>query len=246
MAGRDITAAFPDKARRPRRDEPALEVRDVRLHPRHAPWTLAVHQRRDPRPRRPAGPGPARVPALALRRRLGPRDDPARRPAVRIRRPANALRTASSLIPEDRAVEGLHLNLPVRWNFAMATLGQARRGSASSSMGKPRRSSPRASVERDGDQEQLAVPARLGAQRRHAAEGGDREVHGDESGRAAVRRLDPGHRRADEVRVLRDAPRARARGRRVRPLLLRHRGAGRPLRSGRGLPRRRAGADARG
>jgi ribose transport system ATP-binding protein len=26
------------------------------------------------------------------------------------------------LIPEDRALEGLHLNLPVRWNLAMATL----------------------------------------------------------------------------------------------------------------------------
>jgi ribose transport system ATP-binding protein len=41
---------------------------------------------------------------------------------VRIRRPGDALRHGIVLIPEDRAVEGLHLNLPVRWNLAMATL----------------------------------------------------------------------------------------------------------------------------
>jgi ribose transport system ATP-binding protein len=43
---------------------------------------------------------------------------------VKIRRPAQALRHGIVLIPEDRAVEGLHLNLPVRWNLAMATLAR--------------------------------------------------------------------------------------------------------------------------
>jgi ribose transport system ATP-binding protein len=46
---------------------------------------------------------------------------------VKIRRPGEALRHGIVLIPEERAVEGLHLNLPVRWNLAMATLGRRSR-----------------------------------------------------------------------------------------------------------------------
>jgi ribose transport system ATP-binding protein len=122
MAGRDITAAFPDKATS-ESSPTALEVRDVQLNPRHAPWTLEVRrgeilglgglqgqgQREFLHWLYGAGPGHGTV----------VRDG---RP-VRIRKPANALRHGIVLIPEDRALEGLHLNLPVRWNLAMATLG---------------------------------------------------------------------------------------------------------------------------
>ena len=41
--------------------------------------------------------------------------------------PAEALRHGIVLIPEDRKAEGLHLELPVRWNLAMATLATALR-----------------------------------------------------------------------------------------------------------------------
>jgi ribose transport system ATP-binding protein len=123
MAGRDITAAFPDKGVAETK-RVALEVRDVQLNRRHAPWTLEVQsgeilglgglqgqgQREFLHWLYGAGPGHGQI----LR-------DGA---AVKIRRPAQALRQGIVLIPEDRAVEGLHLNLPVRWNLAMATLSR--------------------------------------------------------------------------------------------------------------------------
>ena len=46
---------------------------------------------------------------------------------VRVNRPSDALRHGITLIPEDRKAEGLHLELPVRWNLAMATLDQRAR-----------------------------------------------------------------------------------------------------------------------
>jgi ribose transport system ATP-binding protein len=46
---------------------------------------------------------------------------------LRARNPAEALRQGIVLIPEDRKAEGLHLELPVRWNLAMATLPQRSR-----------------------------------------------------------------------------------------------------------------------
>jgi len=46
---------------------------------------------------------------------------------LRIRKPGDALRHGIVLIPEDRGVEGLHLGLPIRWNLAMATLGDRSR-----------------------------------------------------------------------------------------------------------------------
>jgi ribose transport system ATP-binding protein len=46
---------------------------------------------------------------------------------LKIHSPAEALRQGIVLIPEDRKAEGLHLELPVRWNLAMATLGQRSR-----------------------------------------------------------------------------------------------------------------------
>jgi ribose transport system ATP-binding protein len=121
MAGRDITAAFPDKGVAESKDA-ALEVRDVQLNRRHAPWSLAVQrgeilglgglqgqgQREFLHWLYGAGPGHGQM----LRDGV----------PVRIRRPAQALGHGIALIPEDRAVEGLHLNLPVRWNLAMATL----------------------------------------------------------------------------------------------------------------------------
>jgi ribose transport system ATP-binding protein len=126
MAGRDITAAFPDKGVAESKSV-ALEVRDVQLNRRHAPWGLEVQrgeilglgglqgqgQREFLHWLYGAGPGHGQM----LRDGL----------PVRIRRPAQALRHGIVLIPEDRAVEGLHLNLPVRWNLAMATLGQRSR-----------------------------------------------------------------------------------------------------------------------
>jgi ribose transport system ATP-binding protein len=123
MAGRDITAAFPDKGGAAESKTTALEARDVQLNRRHAPWTLAVQhgeilglgglqgqgQREFLHWLYGAGSGHGKI----------LRDGE----SVKIRRPANALRHGIVLIPEDRAVEGLHLNLPVRWNLAMATLG---------------------------------------------------------------------------------------------------------------------------
>jgi ribose transport system ATP-binding protein len=121
MAGRDITAAFPDKGLAETKGV-ALEVRDVQLNRRHAPWSLEVQrgeilglgglqgqgQREFLHWLYGAGPGHGQM----LRDGV----------PVRIRRPAQALDHGIVLIPEDRAVEGLHLNLPVRWNLAMATL----------------------------------------------------------------------------------------------------------------------------
>jgi ribose transport system ATP-binding protein len=123
MAGRDITAAFPAKGGAESKAV-ALEVRDVQLNRRHEPWTLEVQrgeilglgglqgqgQREFLHWLYGAGPGHGQM----LRDGV----------PVRIRRPAQALRHGIVLIPEDRAVEGLHLNLPVRWNLAMATLAR--------------------------------------------------------------------------------------------------------------------------
>jgi ribose transport system ATP-binding protein len=41
---------------------------------------------------------------------------------IKISSPSDALAHGIVLIPEDRKVHGLHLDLPVRWNLAMATL----------------------------------------------------------------------------------------------------------------------------
>jgi ribose transport system ATP-binding protein len=123
MAGRDITAAFPAKGVAESKTV-ALEVRDVQLNRRHAPWTLEVQrgeilglgglqgqgQREFLHWLYGAGPGHGTVVREGK--------------PVRIRKPANALAHGIVLIPEDRAVEGLHLNLPVRWNLAMATLAR--------------------------------------------------------------------------------------------------------------------------
>ena len=121
MAGRDIRAVFPPKAAA-REEAPLLELRDVRLRRDQAPWSLTLRageilglgglqgqgQRHFLQWLYGAGAGHGEV------YRDGKR--------VKIRRPADALRHGIALIPEDRGVEGLHPNLPVRWNLAMATL----------------------------------------------------------------------------------------------------------------------------
>ncbi len=126
MAGRDISAVFPPK-RKDAAGEPILELRDVRLHRRQKPWNLTLRrgeilglgglqgqgQRHFLHWLYGAGAGSGTI------LRNGSR--------VRIRRPADALRHGIVLIPEDRAFEGLHLNLPVRWNLGMATLGRRSR-----------------------------------------------------------------------------------------------------------------------
>jgi len=123
MAGRDIKAVFPAK-RTAATTTPALDLRGVRLRRRSSPWDLTLMhgeilgvgglqgqgQRHFLHWLYGAQPGHGEV--VQDGRRL------------RIRRPADALRHGIVLIPEDRAVEGLHLNLPVRWNLAMATLGR--------------------------------------------------------------------------------------------------------------------------
>jgi len=121
MAGRDISAAFPAKRSR-RTGEAVLELRDVRLNRRQEPWGLTLQrgeilglgglqgqgQRHFLHWLYGAGSGQGTIVRNGAR--------------VRIRRPADAIRNGIVMIPEDRAIEGLHLNLPIRWNLAMATL----------------------------------------------------------------------------------------------------------------------------
>ena len=163
---------------------------------------------------------------------------------VHIRNPGHALRNGIVLIPEDRGVEGLHASLPVRWNLAMATLPRRSRLGLIDMRAERRMAAER--IEQMAIKVGSPVPAGLGAERRNAAEGRDRQVHGGEPRGHPLRRLDPRHRRADEIRVLRDAPQACRSRRRVRPLFLGHRGARGTLRSRRGFPRRRARTHARG
>jgi ribose transport system ATP-binding protein len=128
MAGRDVKAVFPDKHDSTTdRANVALELRDVRLRRDQKPWTLEVRR--------------GEILGLGGLRGQGQQEcllwiygsgtgtgtilrDGVR---VRIRRPADALKHGIALIPEERAVEGLHLILPVRWNLAMATLGRRSR-----------------------------------------------------------------------------------------------------------------------
>jgi ribose transport system ATP-binding protein len=120
MVGRDIRAVFPPKRSR---ETPsiALELHNVRLRRTKTPWTLELRcgeilglgglqgqgQREFLHWLYGSGTGSGTV----------LRDGK----PLRIRRPRDAVAHGIVLIPEDRAVEGLHLNLPVRWNLAMAT-----------------------------------------------------------------------------------------------------------------------------
>jgi ribose transport system ATP-binding protein len=128
MAGRDVRAAFPDKQSTETETEAvALELRDVCLHRDQAPWTMKVHRGEILGLGGLRGQGQQECLHWIYGSGTGAgtvlRDG---RP-VRIHRPADALRHGIALIPEDRAVEGVHLMLPVRWNLAMATLGRRSR-----------------------------------------------------------------------------------------------------------------------
>lgn len=123
MAGRDVHAVYPPKLSVPR-DDPALELQDVRLRRGQSPWHLTVNRGEILGLGGLQGQGQRHFlhwlfgaqPGHGTILRNGAR--------VKIRRPADALRHGIVLIPEDRAIEGLHLMLPVRWNLAMATLGR--------------------------------------------------------------------------------------------------------------------------
>lgn len=123
MAGRDIQTSFPPKAATPS-SEHALTFEDVRLLPKSPAWNLEL--------RRGEVLGLGGLDGQGQREFLrwlyglhhahgkvvrGGR-------VLRIRRPKHALKAGIAFIPEDRKVEGLHLDLSVQWNIAMATLPQ--------------------------------------------------------------------------------------------------------------------------
>jgi ribose transport system ATP-binding protein len=121
MAGRDITSVFPLKEHS-EVHHAALELSNMRLRRGQTPWSLTVHHGEILGLGGLQGQGQRDF--LLWLYGAGPGSGGMLRDgkAVKIRRPGDALRHGIVLIPEDRALEGLHLNLPVRWNLAMATL----------------------------------------------------------------------------------------------------------------------------
>jgi ribose transport system ATP-binding protein len=126
MAGRDIRTAFPAK-RAATAKEPALELRDVRLHRAQKPWQLTLNRGEILGLGGLQGQGQRHFLHWLYGAQAGHGTVLRDGNPLKIRKPADALRNRIVLIPEDRAVEGLHLNLPVRWNLAMATLGRRAR-----------------------------------------------------------------------------------------------------------------------
>lgn len=126
MAGRDVETIFPEK-RAEETGTAGLELRDVRLRRDRPPWSLELRRGEILGLGGLEGQGQRAFLAWLYGSGAGSgtvlRDG---RP-LKIRRPADALRRGIVLIPEDRKVEGLHLELPVRWNLAMATLGKRSR-----------------------------------------------------------------------------------------------------------------------
>jgi ribose transport system ATP-binding protein len=121
MAGRDIRAVFPAKrARGPK--VPALELRDVRLRRGQEAWRLSLYRGEILGIGGLQGQGQRRFLHWLYGAQSGQGTVERDGRTLKIRRPGDALRHGIVLIPEDRAAEGLHLNLPVRWNIAMATL----------------------------------------------------------------------------------------------------------------------------
>jgi len=121
MAGQDVRTIFPEKpalgAARP-----ALELRDVRLRPDRPPWSLQVRRGEILGLGGLEGQGQRELLAWLYGTAKGTGTVLMDGRPVRVRRPSDALRHGIVLIPEDRKAEGLHLELPVRWNLAMATL----------------------------------------------------------------------------------------------------------------------------
>ncbi len=126
MAGRDVSTIFPEK-RHEDASAPALELRDVRIRPDRPPWSLEL--RRGELLGLGGLEGQGQREFLAWLYGSGPGSGTVLRDGrpLKIRAPAEALKQGIVLIPEDRKAEGLHLELPVRWNLAMATLGQRSR-----------------------------------------------------------------------------------------------------------------------
>jgi len=123
MAGRDVRTIFPAK-RVVEERQPALELREMRLSRRDTPWTLTLFKGEILGVGGLQGQGQRRFLHWLYGAQHGRGEIWRNGKRLKIRRPAQALRNGIVLIPEERAVEGLHLNLPVRWNLAMATLGR--------------------------------------------------------------------------------------------------------------------------
>jgi ribose transport system ATP-binding protein len=121
MAGRDIRTVFPEKSVEPVKNV-VLELRDVQLNRSREPWGLELHSGEILGLGGLQGQGQRELLHWLFGHGQGSGTVLRNGTPLRIRRPADALRNGIVLIPEDRAVEGLHPNLPVRWNLAMATL----------------------------------------------------------------------------------------------------------------------------
>lgn len=122
MAGRDVKAIFPPK-RKTQSERVALEVRNVRLRPRKASWDLEVRHGEVLGIGGLEGQGQREFLLWLYGKAPGSGTIKLGGKPVKIKRPAVALAHNVVLIPEDRKLEGLHLDLPVQWNLAMATLG---------------------------------------------------------------------------------------------------------------------------
>ncbi len=121
MAGRDITSVFPAK-HSSEVDEVELELANVRLRRGQTPWGLTLHRGEILGLGGLQGQGQRDFLLWLYGAGPGSGDITRHGKSIKVRRPGEALRHGIVLIPEDRAAEGLHLNLPVRWNLAMATL----------------------------------------------------------------------------------------------------------------------------
>jgi ribose transport system ATP-binding protein len=126
MAGRDVRQVFPSK-RSGGPSDVALTLRDVRLRKSQEPWSIDLRHGEILGLGGLQGQGQRHF--LQWLYGYGPGSGDIIRDGkpLRIRKPGDALRHGIVLIPEDRGVEGLHLGLPIRWNLAMATLGDRSR-----------------------------------------------------------------------------------------------------------------------
>jgi ribose transport system ATP-binding protein len=126
MAGRDVKTIFPEKPEQ-KGASVALEVRDVQLRPGHDPWSLEIRRGEILGLGGLEGQGQRELLAWLYGSGQGSGTVLLDGRPVRVRRSSDALRRGVVMIPEDRKTEGLHLDLPVRWNLAMATLNERSR-----------------------------------------------------------------------------------------------------------------------
>jgi ribose transport system ATP-binding protein len=126
MAGRDVKTIFPEK--HPRSVTlPALELRGVRLRADRLPWSLDLYKGEILGLGGLEGQGQRELLAWLFGIGKGVGTVVLNGQPVKLRHPSVALQHGIVLIPEDRKAEGLHLDLPVRWNLAMATLRERAR-----------------------------------------------------------------------------------------------------------------------